>query len=100
IVVVPGVVVGVTTGVGVGVTTGVGVGQVPPPPSSSTVLTMVVDVSKPSATSTRPSVNVPCACPERLASRFGPALNELVAMVKIRVVLPGTKAPVEPLVIS
>src|SRR5689334_15932024 len=62
-----GVAVPPTVGVAVGVRVAVGVGL---PQgglvSSSTVLTVVVAVLKPSATSTRPSGKVPCACPARL----------------------------------
>jgi hypothetical protein len=69
--------------------------------SSSTVLIEVaVDPLKPSATITRPSASVPCACPERFSSNVGPALKVPLLMVKMWVVLPATKAPVEPSVIS
>jgi hypothetical protein len=68
--------------------------------SSSTVLTVVLAVLKPSATSTRPSGRVPCACPARLPISGGPALNVPLLMVKIWV--PVVEAPVEsaPSVIS
>ena len=51
--------------------------------SSSTVLTVVLAVLKPSATSTRPSGRVPCACPARLPIIAGPALNVPPLMVKM-----------------
>ena len=51
--------------------------------SSSTVLTVVLAVLKPSATSTRPSGRVPCACPARLPIIAGPALNVPLLMVKM-----------------
>jgi hypothetical protein len=53
--------------------------------SSSTVLTTVLAVLKPSATSTRPSGSVPCACPARLPIIGGPGLNPLQQIWKIRV---------------
>ena len=61
--------------------------------SSSTVLTVVLAVLKPSATSTRPSGSVPCACPARLPIMAGPALNVPPLMAKIWV--PVVEAPVE-----
>ena len=75
-----GVAVGVCVAVGVAVGVGLGQGIV----SSSTVLTVVFAVLKPSATSTRPSGSVPCACPARLPIIAGPALNVPLLMVKMR----------------
>ena len=80
-----GVVVEVAVAVGVAVTVavavavgggwlGVAVGH-GGPLSTSTVLTVVLAVLKPSATSTRPSGSLPCACPARLPIIGGPALN-------------------------
>jgi hypothetical protein len=68
--------------------------------SSSTVLTVVLAVLKPSATSTRPSGRVPCACPARLPIIAGPALNVPLLMVKMWVEV--VEAPLEsaPSVIS
>src|SRR5262245_7805958 len=89
-----GVNVAVATAVGVGVAEGHGV------VSNSTVLTTVVAVLKPSATNTRPSGSVPCACPARLPIIAGPALKVPLLMVKMCV--PVAEAPVEsaPSVIS
>ena len=61
---------------------GVAVGH-GPPVISSTVLTVVLAVLKPSATSTRPSDRVPCACPARLPIIAGPALNVPLLMVNM-----------------
>src|ERR1051326_2816064 len=69
-------IVGVAVAVGVGVRQG---GVV----SSSTVLTTVLAVLKPSATSTRPSGSVPCAWPARLPIIAGPALNVPLLIVKM-----------------
>jgi hypothetical protein len=66
------------------------------PLSTSTVLTVVLAVLKPSATSTRPSGSLPCACPARLPIIGGPALNRPSLMVKrwVAVVeLPMESAP-------
>ena len=76
-----GVPVAVAVAVAVGVAVGVGDGQ--GMVSSSTVLTVVLAVLKPSATSTRPSGRVPCACPARLPIIAGPALNVPPLMVKM-----------------
>src|SRR6478609_1509964 len=78
-----GVPVGVAVGVPVGVGVAVGVGDGQGLVSSSTVLTVEVAVLKPSATSTRPSGRVPCACPARLPIIAGPALNVPPLMVKM-----------------
>ena len=75
-----GVRVAVALAVAVGVGDGVGQGGAV---SNSTVLTPVLAVSRPSATSTRPSGRVPCACPARLPSIGGPALNVPLLMVKM-----------------
>src|SRR6476661_1009341 len=86
------VAVGVTVAVGVAVGVGLGQGVV----SSSTVLTVVLAVLKPSATSTRPSGRVPCACPARLPIIAGPALNVPPLMVKTWVAVveePRASAP-------
>src|SRR6516162_8150795 len=91
------VAVGVAVAVAVGVGDGVGQSGVV---SSSTVLTTVVAVLKPSATSTRPSGRVPCACPARLPIIGGPALN--VPLLIVKMVVAVVEAPVEsaPSVIS
>ena len=75
------VAVGVDVGLAVGVAVGVALGQ--GAVSSSTVLTTVVAVLKPSATNTRPSGRVPCACPARLPIIAGPALNVPLLIVKM-----------------
>src|SRR4029077_19215827 len=87
-----GVGVNVAVAVAVGVAVGVGDGQ--GVVSSSTVLTVVLAVLKPSATSTRPSGRVPCACPARLPIIAGPALNVPPLMVKMWVAV--VDAPVLP----
>src|SRR5437016_10857956 len=92
-----GVAVGVRVAVALAVAVGVGdgVGQTGVV-SSSTVLTVVLAVLKPSATSTRPSGRVPCACPARLPIMAGPALNVPLLMVKMWVAvveLPMESAP-------
>ena len=89
-----GVAVAVAVAVGVGLAQGGGV------VSSSTVLTVVVDVLRPSATSTRPSGSVPCACAARLPSMAGPAPNVPLPMVKMWVALVGLKPPSAPSVIN
>jgi hypothetical protein len=68
--------------------------------SSSTVLTVVVAVLKPSATSTRPSGRVPCACPARLPIIAGPALNVPPLMVKMWVLVVDAPVLSAPSVIS
>jgi len=78
---------------------GVAVGH-GPPVSSSTVLTVVLAVLKPSATSTRPSNRVPCACPARLPIIGGPALKVPLLIVKIWVELVETPMESAPSVIS
>ena len=90
-----GVADGVPNTVGVAVAVGVALGQ-GGVVSSSTVLTVVLAVLKPSATSTRPSGRVPCACPARLPIIAGPALNVPLLMVKMWVAvveLPLASAP-------
>jgi len=90
-----GVAVGVRVAVAVAVAVGVTLGQ-GGAVSSSTVLTVVLAVLKPSATSTRPSGRVPCACPARLPIIAGPALNVPLLMVKMWVAvveLPMESAP-------
>ncbi len=94
------VAVGVAVAVAVGGgSLGVAVGQ-GPPVISSTVLTVVLAVLKPSATSTRPSNRVPCACPARLPIIGGPALNAPLLMVKMWVELVETPMESAPSVIS
>lgn len=88
-----GVAVAVAVAVAVGVAVGVGVALGHGVVSSSTVLMVVLAVSKPSATSTRPSGSAPCACPARLPIMAGPALNVPPLMANICV--PVVEAPVE-----
>src|SRR5262249_61472294 len=92
-----GVDVGVRVAVGVEVGVALGQGGLV---SSSTVLTVVVAVLKPSATSTRPSGRMPCACPARLPISGGPALNVPLLMVKMRVAVVETPLESAPSVIS
>ena len=73
--------VAVAVGDAVGVFVGEPVGH--GPASSSTLLVVVLAVSKPSATSTRPSGSVPCACPALEPIIAGPALNVPLLMVKM-----------------
>jgi hypothetical protein len=68
--------------------------------NSSTVLTVVLAVLKPSATSTRPSGRVPCACPARLPIIAGPALNVPLLMVKMWVLVVDAPLLSAPSVIS
>jgi hypothetical protein len=68
--------------------------------NSSTVLTVVLAVLKPSATSTRPSGRVPCACPARLPIIAGPALNVPLLMVKMWVLVVDAPVLSAPSVIS
>ena len=95
-----GVVVGVCVAVAVAVGVAVGVALGQGVVSSSTVLTVVLAVLKPSATSTRPSGRVPCACPARLPIIAGPALNVPPLMVKMWVAVVEEPLASAPSVIS
>src|SRR5438045_9760129 len=79
-----GVADGVPNTVGVAVAVGVALGQ-GGVVSSSTVLTVVLAVLKPSATSPRPSGRVPCACPARLPTIAGRGRYVPLLLAKRRV---------------